>query len=204
MFSKERRSCTQFPSQADAIRALPHLCGEESILPEALALAPNAAARQAIERLQALYELLRVEGMTEHIILDLGEVRSMAYYTGITFHGYVEGLGTHICRGGRYDHLIANFGREMPAVGFALGVERVMLVTHLQGRIAPDLVMQGCHHPVCHALATQARAQGLRVEVDVLGRRGEELLAYGRERGARRTSCASPPSATSSADWPTR
>jgi ATP phosphoribosyltransferase regulatory subunit len=171
---------------ARAIRAIPHLCGDEGVLREAEQLAPNAAARKAIARLRHVYELLRAEGVAEQIILDLGEIRSMAYYTGITFHGYVAGLGFPICGGGRYDGLVGRFGADLPAVGFALGVERAMLVTEHRVEIAPDLVMRGCPHPACRALAAEARARGLRVEVDVLGRQEPELLAYARARGARR------------------
>jgi ATP phosphoribosyltransferase regulatory subunit len=169
---------------ARAIRAIPHLQGDEGVLREAERLSTNASARQAIENLECIYQLLQAAGVAEHIILDLGEMRSMAYYTGITFHGYVAGLGFSICSGGRYDGLVGNFGAEMPAVGFALGVERSMLVTKPQVDLAPDLVMQTCMHPECHALAALARGRGLRVEVDVLGRREEALVAYARARGA--------------------
>ena len=174
---------------ARAIRALPHLSGDDAVIHEAWALAPNAQAGQALDRLQEVYDLMRVEGMAEHILLDLAKVHTMAYYSGIIFHAYVAGLGTHLCNGGRYDHLIARFsrtGQGMPAMGFALGVERAMLVTRPHVDTTADLLMCGCHHPTCHALATQARAQGLCVEVDVLGRQGEDLVRYGRERGAKR------------------
>jgi ATP phosphoribosyltransferase regulatory subunit len=169
---------------ARAIRAIPHLCGDEGVLEEARRLSTNASARQAIERLGQVYELLRLEGVAEHVILDLGEVRRMAYYTGITFHAYVAGLGFHVCNGGRYDGLVANFGADMPAVGFALGLERAMLVTHPQVDIAPQLLMRGCAHAECRALAALARSRGLRVEVDVLGRDEEALIAYAQARKA--------------------
>jgi len=171
---------------ARAIRAIPHLCGDEGVLDEAQQLSPNASARQAIERLRRVYELLRLEGVAEHIILDLGEVRRMAYYTGITFHAYVAGLGFHVCNGGRYDGLVANFGAEMPAVGFALGLERAMLVTQPQVDIAPQVVMRACAHAECRALAALARSRGLRVVVDVLGREEEALIAYAHARKAHR------------------
>ena len=171
---------------ARAVRAMPQLCGDEGALQEARKLSTNDEATRALDRLQRVYDLLRIEGMADLIILDLGEVRSMAYYTGITFHGYVEGLGYHVCRGGRYDNLISNFGHDIPAVGFALGLERTMLVTHTQVDIAPDLLMQSCDHAACRALAAQARERGLAVIVDVSGRRGSELVAYGRTRFAHR------------------
>jgi len=174
---------------ARAILAIPHLCGDEGVLDEAQRLSPNASARRAIERLRSVYELLRLEGVAEHIILDLGEVRRMAYYTGITFQAYVAGLGFHVCNGGRYDGLVANFGAEMPAVGFALGLERAMLVTQPQVDIAPQVVMRACAHPECRALAALARSHGLRVEVDVLGRDEEALIAYARARKAHRVIC---------------
>ena len=169
-----------------AVRAIPHLCGGIEVLEEAKKLSQNPAALQALDHLAQVYALLEAEGVAEHVIIDLGEVRSMAYYTGITFHAYVEGLGFHVCRGGRYDGLVGYFGRDMPAVGFALGVERAMLITKPQIRLAPDIIMKACRHPACHALAAKARSLGLSVEIEVLGRQGEELIAYGQAKGATR------------------
>ncbi|MBC7256185.1 MAG: hypothetical protein H5T66_08805, partial [Chloroflexi bacterium] len=60
------------------------------------------------------------------------------------------------------------------------------LVAPIEEEVSPDLLMAHCEHPSCKALAAQARAQGLRVEVDVLGRDREAFLAYARARGARR------------------
>ena len=170
---------------AAVVRALPHLCGDEGVLREAARLAPNVAAREAIARLQRIHDLLRIEGLQEHILIDLGEVRSMAYYTGITFQGYAEGLGFSVCRGGRYDNLLANFGSDLPAVGFALGVERALLISQQAVDLSPDLALPISDDPTCHELARRARAHGLRVEVDVSGRQGESFLAYARERGAK-------------------
>lgn len=172
-----------------AIRALPRLCGGRVVLEESRELCTNAASREAIDRLERVYDLLCAEGVGDHVILDLGQVRSMAYYTGITFHGYVEGLGFALCRGGRYDGLIENFGQRMPAVGFALGVERAMLVTEIPVKGAPDLLMEVSDDPACRQLAATARAEGLRVRMDVLGRRGQALQDYARAIGARHLVC---------------
>jgi ATP phosphoribosyltransferase regulatory subunit len=171
---------------AQVVQAVPHLCGGADILDEAARLAPNEAARAAVARLQTVHALLRDGGLAEHVVLDLGEVRSMAYYTGITFQGFVEGLGFSVCRGGRYDNLIANFGSDLPAVGFALGVERAMLVSQQAVDLGPDLLLPSGAGPDLLALATRARGLGQRVEVDVLGREGQALLDYGHMRGAHR------------------
>ena len=59
------------------------------------------------------------------VIFDLGLVRNLGYYTGAVFEVYDPALGTPIGGGGRYDELLGRFGRPLPAVGFALGVERL-------------------------------------------------------------------------------
>jgi ATP phosphoribosyltransferase regulatory subunit len=59
------------------------------------------------------------------IIFDFGLVRSIGYYTGAVFQVYDPAHGVPIGSGGRYDELLAQFGRPLPAVGFALNVERM-------------------------------------------------------------------------------
>lgn len=57
------------------------------------------------------------------VIFDLGLVRDLAYYTGAVFEVYDASIGTPIGGGGRYDDLMGTLGRDLPAVGFALGVD---------------------------------------------------------------------------------
>jgi ATP phosphoribosyltransferase regulatory subunit len=59
------------------------------------------------------------------VIFDLGLVRNIGYYTGAVFEVYDPALGGPIGGGGRYDDLLGRFGRRLPAVGFALGVDRL-------------------------------------------------------------------------------
>jgi ATP phosphoribosyltransferase regulatory subunit len=63
--------------------------------------------------------------VAERIIFDLGLVRSLGYYTGPLFQVYDPAYGVPLGGGGRYDELLGSFGRPLPAVGFALNVERV-------------------------------------------------------------------------------
>ena len=63
--------------------------------------------------------------VAERIIFDLGLVRSLGYYTGAVFQVYDPAYGVPIGSGGRYDDLLGQFGRPLPAVGFALNVERL-------------------------------------------------------------------------------
>ncbi len=74
--------------------------------------------------LRAVHALLP-EPAAKRVIFDLGLVRNLGYYTGAVFQVYDPAHGVPIGQGGRYDELLARFGRPLPAVGFALGVERV-------------------------------------------------------------------------------
>lgn len=93
--------------------------------PEILADTPGEA-QHAVNGLRLVHELLEPE-VAERVIFDLGLVRSIGYYTGAVFDVYDPMLGVPIGGGGRYDDLLARFGRGLPAVGFALGVERLHL-----------------------------------------------------------------------------
>jgi ATP phosphoribosyltransferase regulatory subunit len=63
--------------------------------------------------------------VAERLIFDLGLLRDLDYYTGAVFEVYDPALGEPIGGGGRYDELLGHFGRPLPAVGFALSVERL-------------------------------------------------------------------------------
>ena len=91
--------------------------------PEVLADAP-AQAEEAVTGLRSVHELLE-PAVAERVIFDLGLVRNIGYYTGAVFDVYDPALGAPIGGGGRYDELLGRFGRSLPAVGFALGVDRL-------------------------------------------------------------------------------
>jgi ATP phosphoribosyltransferase regulatory subunit len=78
----------------------------------------------AVAGMRAVHARLQPE-VAERIIFDLGLVRSLGYYTGAVFQVYDPALGVPLGSGGRYDELLGRFGRSMPAVGFALNVERL-------------------------------------------------------------------------------
>jgi ATP phosphoribosyltransferase regulatory subunit len=184
-------------AQRGLLRRLPELVGGLEVLEEAQALSTGldapSAALAALERLAGVYRLLQAYGAGEWVLLDLGEVRGMDYYTGITFRGVAPGLGWPIASGGRYDGLIACFGRSLPAVGFGLGIERALLVQARQGtplpRVGSHLLVSGCEHPAGLALVQRLRQAGLRVEVDVLDLEADQLAALARQRGIPRTLC---------------
>jgi ATP phosphoribosyltransferase regulatory subunit len=104
------------PSDRDLLVRLPQLRGG----PEVLRDAP-------VGGLQVLYEQLEKRGVAERVIFDLGLVRELGYYTGAVFEVYDPAVGFTLGGGGRYDELIGRFGRDLPACGMALDVQRVHL-----------------------------------------------------------------------------
>jgi ATP phosphoribosyltransferase regulatory subunit len=104
-------------SDHDLLVRLPQLRGG----PEVLADAPG------VEGLQTLYEQLDARGVADRVIFDLGLVRELGYYTGPVFEVYDPAVGFTLGGGGRYDELIGRFGRDLPACGLAVDVQRVHL-----------------------------------------------------------------------------
>lgn len=175
------------PSVAAVVRALPTLQGDGGVLAEARAFCLNSQMEAAVDRLQAIQELLFSYDLSATVSFDLGETRGMEYYTGITFKGYVPGLGFSVCSGGRYDDLVGHFGPSQAAVGSALWLDRLLLARQRQGRsakpVVPGLLLAPCGASDCLSLVLSLRRRGSRVEVDVLNRSDEELVAYARRRG---------------------
>jgi len=103
--------------------------------PEVLA-GLSGALEDAATGMRAIHALLE-PGVAARLIFDLGLVRSLGYYTGAVFQVYDPAHGVPIGSGGRYDELLGQFGRPMPAVGFALNVERlhIALTGEERGRV---------------------------------------------------------------------
>jgi ATP phosphoribosyltransferase regulatory subunit len=99
--------------------------------PEVLAELPPAMAGPAAG-LRAVHDGLPPSAR-ERIIFDLGLARALGYYTGAVFDVYDPALGVPLGGGGRYDDLLGRFGRPLPAVGFALGVERLHMALAGEG-----------------------------------------------------------------------
>ena len=110
---------------------MPTLFGDASVID--IALAQNElteGAKNALNNIKQVYEILKKNGLEKYISVDLGMVPHMDYYTGIIFKGFTYGIGFPICSGGRYDNLMEKFGRALPATGAAIGVERLMAALH--------------------------------------------------------------------------
>lgn len=105
---------------------LPWLFGGKEILEEGKKYCFNKEMKESIEYLKNLSKDLEQLGYGDIVYYDLGMVPTVNYYTGITFRGYVDGVGTTVLSGGRYDKLISKFGEDRPAVGFSINLDSVL------------------------------------------------------------------------------
>lgn len=128
--------------------------------------------------------------------LDKRLVRGLDYYTRTSFEILASALGqgqqTAVCGGGRYDGLVKLLGGpDTPAIGFAMGVERIAaMIASAEGIPAPDLglflaFMDDAGKERAQALARAARGRGIATELDLRGGRLSRQLARANKRGAR-------------------
>jgi ATP phosphoribosyltransferase regulatory subunit len=106
----------------EAISAIPRLFGGREVLAEAGRAALNDRAGRALDNIAQVLDILDIYGVADYLTIDLGEIRGLDYHTGITFEGFVTGLGEPVCSGGRYDGLTARYGFPAPATGFAFNI----------------------------------------------------------------------------------
>src|SRR5439155_24892141 len=99
--------------------------GGLEILDAAAGLVRNERSEKALAQLREVYDLLTDHGIGDVVILDLGAIRDFDYYTGVIFEGYGPDLGRPVAQGGRYDSLLARFGRPSAATGFVVQLDLV-------------------------------------------------------------------------------
>ena len=120
------------------ILALPALFGGREVFSVAEALTHNSCARKAVDDLKNIDRLLTEMGYEGYISYDLGMIKPLSYYSGILFSGLVKDLGAPVLSGGRYDNLADAFGKHMPAVGFAMGLKRILVALERQGALPEE------------------------------------------------------------------
>jgi histidyl-tRNA synthetase len=132
--------------------------------------------RFAVEQLEAITELTEETVAAARCRVDPSLARGLSYYTGTIFEVAVPDLPGSLGGGGRYDRLIGTFlGRDVPACGFSLGLERIIVVMTERGMFPPDLARGAVEVMVAiwsHetrgdslALAADLRRAGLHVDV---------------------------------------
>ncbi|MEB1815076.1 ATP phosphoribosyltransferase regulatory subunit, partial [Adlercreutzia mucosicola] len=85
--------------------------------------------KKTLEYLLKVYRILKIYGLEKNIVMDLGLINHMGYYSDVIFQGFVGKFGKPVLMGGRYNHLGNEFGANLPAIGFACEVESLVLAS---------------------------------------------------------------------------
>lgn len=103
------------------------LFGGIEMLENAKKLVSNPVSLEAINRLEKVYKALSYSGYEQYISFDFSLLSRYEYYTGIVFRGYTYGTGDAVVKGGRYDDLLKQYGKDAPAIGFAFYIDDLMM-----------------------------------------------------------------------------
>jgi len=140
-----------------------YLFGDESVFQRARSLFPLKGCLAIVDELEAICTMVRSMDLPFKISIDFAMAPNLNYYTGLVFRGMSPLLGYSLVSGGRYDTLMEQFGRPMPAIGFAMGVGNILHVLRSMGalRACPKAdVLIGCGEGGSELLALAAKYRG--------------------------------------------
>jgi histidyl-tRNA synthetase len=136
----------------------------------------HAAGEAGLDKLSEITRFCEGTGASNHVLVDTSLARGLSYYTGAIMEITVPDLAGSLGGGGRYDNLIGMFlGRDIPACGFSLGLERIIVVM-TERKMFPESLAGGAVDVMVSlwnddarsdalALAGELRRGGLRVDV---------------------------------------
>jgi len=154
----------------------------------------NEMGASGVAELQSVLELAEAFGISKHLRIDPSLARGLSYYTGAIMEISVKDLAGSLAGGGRYDSLVGMFlGQDVPACGFSLGLERIIVVMGERnmfparvGAAAADVMVAiWSEETIAESvrLAQELRAGGLTVdlypEADKLGKQFKYASARG-------------------------
>ncbi|MBR3267987.1 MAG: ATP phosphoribosyltransferase regulatory subunit [Oscillospiraceae bacterium] len=158
---------------AKVLRMLPRLFGGEEVFSRAAALCSGGRFPEILDELHTLYKAVAQFAGSDRVRVDLGMMHRTDYYTGMILRGYLSGYGEEILSGGRYDKLIAEFGYDVPATGFAVNIDAAVKVLSRRQAESPAPAQsvsnvliwaaKGCEADAVEA-ARNLRSKGLIVE----------------------------------------
>ena len=164
----ERLSASLPEKVAERLGQLASLHGASDVLAKARSLFPDEP-----EVLTALDELDAVLGGVQDafpnvgVYVDLTELRGFRYHTGLVFAVYLEGRGSAVAKGGRYDNIGAVFGRDRPATGFAIDLKALVDdAAHSDAADVPVIAPQS-DDAALRAAVNALRSAGRTVVMDV-------------------------------------
>ncbi len=154
--------------------ALTDLQGGDDTIDRAEELAPNQDCRDALADLREVLDLMAHYGVDRNLVqVDLGDLKTFRYHTGVVFSGFVSGAGKAVLKGGRYDDLVGRFGDPAPATGFAIDILELVEIASQGGEMAPSIDYLLINR-------TGDQGKGLRLSMELRGR-GRNVLCLIRE-----------------------
>ncbi len=173
-------------AEHELLLRFPALRGGPDILKAAGGLIRNKRSEAAVEELARVRELLIGHGLADVVVLDLGAIRDFDYYTGVIFEGYGPDLGRPVAQGGRYDGLLARFGRPAAATGFVIQLDLVseLLAAPQLPRIDAAIAWSGSGLSTALRLGSTLRLFGMRAIVDTEARSASDATAWRNDVGA--------------------
>lgn len=176
--------CNIKNEKKERIKKILTLFGGKEVIDKAGEIADNPVSLRAIDNLQKVYQMLTVYSVDDSVLIDLGEIRGFGYYTGLVFEGFIKGLGSEICGGGRYDNLLEKYGAKIPATGFAVDINRVIDVLEKEKKGKRDFMTDYIvidfreDKKIAQEISHRLREKGYKVARDIIKRGLSDSLKY--------------------------
>ncbi|MDZ4168517.1 MAG: ATP phosphoribosyltransferase regulatory subunit [Coriobacteriia bacterium] len=163
-----------------ALAEVVRLRGGVEAIERCRAIVEPVVGTREVDDFARTWQLLEAAGVTDHVMVDFGVIRSFDYYTGLVLEAYAPGLGVALGGGGRYDTLLAAYDAPAPAAGFAIGLERLSIALADQGVVVPvqpSAAVVGGDAAAAFTEAARRRAAGERVALGAEVFAGEEVAS---------------------------
>ncbi len=156
------------PEVATKLQQLAALHGSPDVLDRARAVfAEEDVVQGALDELESVLDRVREAFPGVGLYVDLTELRGFRYHTGLVFAVYLEGRGSAVAKGGRYDNIGAVFGRDRPATGFAIDLKALVENASRAESEAPPIIAPRGEDPKLLAAIRALRASGRTVAIDL-------------------------------------
>ncbi len=168
------------------------ILGDVSLDRVAEFLGDHEEGSQAVANLREVLGLVSTTAAADHLSFDVSLARGLGYYTGAIFELAVPDLKGSLGGGGRYDGLVGMFlGRDIPACGFSLGLERILVVMAERDLFPAsleslDIMLSAAKADdvaTAFAMSQKLRALGKRVELHPKHEKPQKLRKRSESRG---------------------
>ena len=140
--SEINKLCSEY-GQSDEFRkriiALAEIYGPiDDAIPKLRGISVSEETGAALRELESIRDVLWQLDALQDVNLDFSIVNDISYYSGVIFHGYIEGIPKAVLTGGRYDMLMQKFGKRSGAIGFAVYLD--LLERQSPSQVAPETI----------------------------------------------------------------